>query len=75
MSRIQLGVCAMDSKVSGKPMQAIISRMKTANYFEIVQFGDDCILNRPVEEWPLCEVNFFFPSIFFACLPTIPLSN
>jgi hypothetical protein len=55
-TKVRIGLCAMDSKVSGKPMQAILSRVQGTGYFEIVQFGDECILNTPIEDWPVCDV-------------------
>ena len=33
-------------------MNAILTRLEKFGEFEILVFGDDCILNQPVEEWP-----------------------
>jgi hypothetical protein len=49
--RIQIGICAMDKKARSKPMAEILSRLDES-LFQVVLFGDDLILNRPIEEWP-----------------------
>jgi inositol hexakisphosphate/diphosphoinositol-pentakisphosphate kinase len=56
---ITLGICAMDKKASSKHMHAIMSRMDKKR-FTVVLFGDDCILNKPVDKWPLCDVLIAF---------------
>ena len=53
--KIRLGICAMDKKARSKPMAEILSRLDE-ELFCVVFFGDDCVLNRPVEEWPDCDV-------------------
>jgi inositol-hexakisphosphate/diphosphoinositol-pentakisphosphate 1-kinase len=57
--KIVLGICAMDKKARSKPMKEILSRLPE-DLFEIVVFGDDCILNQPVEAWPPVEVLITF---------------
>jgi inositol hexakisphosphate/diphosphoinositol-pentakisphosphate kinase len=49
--RILIGICAMDKKARSKPMAEILSRLDES-LFRVVFFGDDLILNRPIEEWP-----------------------
>lgn len=53
MPKITVGVCAMDKKARSKQMRAIVERLLRYNEFEVVVFGDDVILNKPVEEWPV----------------------
>jgi inositol hexakisphosphate/diphosphoinositol-pentakisphosphate kinase len=50
----------MDKKATSKPMRAILSRLPE-EYFDVTIFGDDTILNKPVEEWPVveCLITFF----------------
>lgn len=36
-------------------MLHIISRLLAYGEFEVVNFGDDAILNKPIEEWPACD--------------------
>ena len=64
MKKITLGICAMDKKAQSKPMREILSRLP-AELFEIVMYGDELILNAPVEEWPIVEVLITFYSTKF----------
>jgi hypothetical protein len=59
--RIRLGICAMDKKARSKPMAEILSRLDQS-LFRVVFFGDDVILNQPIEEWPHCDVLVAFHS-------------
>lgn len=52
---IRIGVCAMDKKARSKPMQEIVARLQASGEFEVSPFGDDVILNKPIEEWPRCD--------------------
>jgi hypothetical protein len=36
-------------------MTQILERLVSFGEFEVVYFGDECILNTPVEAWPLCD--------------------
>lgn len=36
-------------------MQEIIARMVAYGDLEVIFFGDEAILNKPVEEWPVVE--------------------
>jgi inositol-hexakisphosphate/diphosphoinositol-pentakisphosphate 1-kinase len=62
--KISLGICAMDKKARSKPMREILDRLPK-DLFEITVFGDDCILNQPVEQWPIVEVLIAFYSTKF----------
>lgn len=42
-------------------MQNLITRLDK-DTFEIVYFGNDTIINKPVEEWPVCDVLMAFYS-------------
>ncbi|RYH14824.1 hypothetical protein EON65_32930 [archaeon] len=61
IKKIILGICAMDKKARSKPMREIIERLPD-EIFEVVYFGDDCILNSPIESWPVVEVLIAFYS-------------
>ena len=60
-TRIRLGICAMDKKARSKPMSEILKRLDPST-FESVFFGDDIILNEPVDNWPICDVLIAFYS-------------
>jgi hypothetical protein len=42
-------------QATSKQMNNITSRLLAYGEFEVFTFGDDVILNKPVEEWPLCD--------------------
>jgi hypothetical protein len=46
---------AMEKKARSKQMAAIIDRLLRFGEFEVVLFGDDAILNKPVDQWPICQ--------------------
>ena len=48
-------------KTKSKPMQEILKRLPD-DVFDITIFGDDCILNKSVEQWPIVEVLIAFYS-------------
>ena len=63
-SRIQLGICAMDKKTKSKPMKEILGRLPE-ELFEVIIFGNECILNKEVEDWPVVECLIAFYSDHF----------
>jgi hypothetical protein len=60
--KIIIGVCAMAKKVNSKPMEAILSRLRSYDYFDIVIFPQETILNEPITEWPRCDCLISFYS-------------
>lgn len=62
--KVTLGICAMDKKACSKPMKEILKRLSADN-FDVKVFGDDCILNKPIEEWPIVEALITFYSSHF----------
>jgi len=59
--KVTVGICAMDKKAKSKPMKEILGRLPES-MFQVIIFGDDTILNRPVESWPVVEVLIAFYS-------------
>jgi len=67
---IVVGVCAMDKKARSQPMNEMLHRLTSyvangRSEFRVVYFGDDTLLNRPIEEWPLCDALIAFYSSGF----------
>lgn len=60
--KITVGICAMAKKVNSKPMENILTRLKNYNYFEIIIFPQEVILNSPITEWPRCDCLISFYS-------------
>ena len=55
------GVCAMTKKANSAPMTEMLNRLRHftwadgLNEFTTIHFDQELILERPVEEWPVCE--------------------
>jgi inositol hexakisphosphate/diphosphoinositol-pentakisphosphate kinase len=61
--QVIVGICAMEKKAQSKPMKEILRRLE--DYFEYIKtlvFEESVILNKPVEEWPLCDCLISFHS-------------
>lgn len=65
----------MDKKVQGKPMRELVKRMEAFGDFVMVEFGDDVLLNKPIEEWPLCDTLIAFYSDGFPLQKAIEYSK
>ena len=62
---IVIGVCAMAKKATSGPMNELLKRLEsftTGGYpeFRVVVFEQSVLLEKPVEEWPLCEALIAF---------------
>ena len=67
---ILVGICAMDQKARSKPMTEMLNRLTSFTAgelieFKVVYFGNDTLLNEPVEDWPRCEALIAFHSTGF----------
>lgn len=61
--QVIVGICAMEKKAQSKPMKEILRRLE--DYFEYIKttiFEESIILNKPIEEWPLCDCLISFHS-------------
>lgn len=61
--QVIVGICAMEKKAESKPMKEILRRLE--DYFEYIKtlvFNESVILNKPIEEWPLCDCLISFHS-------------
>jgi inositol hexakisphosphate/diphosphoinositol-pentakisphosphate kinase len=60
----------MDQKARAAPMTEMLNRLTSFTAsglveFKVVYFGNETLLNQPVEEWPLCEALIAFYSTGF----------
>ncbi|KAG8470288.1 hypothetical protein KFE25_008709 [Diacronema lutheri] len=67
---VVLGVCAMAKKAHSEPMTQTLNRLRGFSVgrvleFRVVYFEEAMILNKPVEEWPLCDALIAFFSSGF----------
>lgn len=63
--KVVIGICAMDKKAKSNPMDEILRRLTRHGEFTVRIFGDEMILNHPVEEWPYCDCLFSWHSEHF----------
>ncbi|XP_062212084.1 inositol hexakisphosphate and diphosphoinositol-pentakisphosphate kinase VIP2-like [Phragmites australis] len=63
--RVTIGVCVMEKKVFSSPMEQILERLRAFGEFEIIIFGDNVILDGPIEIWPNCDCLIAFYSSGF----------
>ncbi|KAG5890699.1 hypothetical protein JTB14_016529 [Gonioctena quinquepunctata] len=57
-----VGVCAMEKKTQSKPMKEILTRLQEFEYIKVIVFEEEVILQKPVEEWPVCDCLISFHS-------------
>ena len=62
--KIIVGVCAREKKAKSKAMNEILSRLDRKK-FQVLIFGDQCILQQPPEQWPFCDALIAFYSTGF----------
>eukprot|EP00850_Spirogloea_muscicola_P022875 SM000316S12290 [mRNA] locus=s316:84377:92935:+ [translate_table: standard] len=74
-SKVVLGICVLDKKAKSPPMTQILDRLRVFGEFdvqsapnlrncpsEVILFGDNAILNQPIEQWPICDALVAFYS-------------
>ncbi|URE18202.1 acid phosphatase [Musa troglodytarum] len=60
--KIKIGVCVMEKKATSAPMRRILERLEAFGEFEIIIFGDNVILEDPIQSWPICDCLIAFYS-------------
>ena len=60
-----VGICAMEKKAKSKAMQQILHRLLAFKEFSLVFFGNRTILEKSIEEWPICDILIGFYSTGF----------
>ena len=61
IEKISIGIVAMAKKVTSKPMEQILNRLRSYAHFEIHIFAESMILHEAIEAWPRCDclISFF----------------
>ncbi|KAJ1508925.1 hypothetical protein HMI55_000161 [Coelomomyces lativittatus] len=61
LDRYTIGVCAMGAKSKSKPMTKILNYLSAMGPYIIEIFSEDVILNKAIEDWPVCQflISFF----------------
>ncbi|KAK2178601.1 hypothetical protein NP493_538g04049 [Ridgeia piscesae] len=62
VGHVVIGVCAMEKKSNARPMQEIMDRLRLFESLQVVVFDEATILQKPVEEWPVCDCLISFHS-------------
>ena len=60
-----LGICAMKKKIHSPHMQQILDFIREFNDFDLIEFKEEMIFNKEVEEWPIVESMIVFYSTGF----------
>ncbi|XP_025833442.1 inositol hexakisphosphate and diphosphoinositol-pentakisphosphate kinase 2 isoform X4 [Agrilus planipennis] len=60
--QVVVGVCAMAKKSQSKPMKEILTRLQEFEYIKVTVFPEDVILEKTVDEWPVCDCLISFHS-------------
>lgn len=60
--QVVVGVCAMAKKSQSKPMKEILTRLQEFEYIKVNVFPEEVILEKSVEEWPVCDCLISFHS-------------
>ncbi|KAL1140765.1 hypothetical protein AAG570_000695 [Ranatra chinensis] len=73
--QVIVGVCAMAKKSQSKPMREILTRLQEFQYIRMLVFPENIIVQKPVEEWPLCDCLISFHSKGFPLEKAIQYST
>ena len=65
LNKHTLGICAMKKKIHSPHMQQILEFINNFNDFELIEFTEDIIFNKEVENWPIVEAMIVFFSTGF----------
>ena len=65
LKKHSLGLCAMKKKIHSPHMQQILDFIKEFNDFDLIEFTEEMIFNKDVEEWPIVESMIVFYSTGF----------
>ncbi|KAK4884538.1 hypothetical protein RN001_000809 [Aquatica leii] len=60
--QVVVGVCAMAKKSQSKPMKEILTRLQEFEYIKVIVFPENEILEKPVDEWQICDCLISFHS-------------
>jgi inositol hexakisphosphate/diphosphoinositol-pentakisphosphate kinase len=55
----------MEKKLKSRPMQRILEWLEKSPEFKILRMNDEIILNKPIKNWPICDILLGFYSYGF----------
>jgi len=65
----------MEKKMKSKPMQKILECLGTYNDMHIIEFEEEMILKKDIEEWPVIDALVCFYSAGFPIDKTLKYTN
>ena len=65
LKKHSLGICAMKKKIHSTHMQQILAFIEEFKDFDLIEFKEEMIFNKKVEEWPIVESMIVFYSTGF----------
>ena len=60
ISKIKLGICAMEKKSNSDPMKKILDNLNKNKEFTIIIFSENIIFKTEIENWPIVDALIIF---------------
>ena len=60
ISKVNLGICAMEKKSGSTPMKNILDNLSKFKEFNIIIFSEEIIFKSEIEKWPIVDALIIF---------------